>query len=297
MTEDVVELAQSVNGVCVPARVSNIAKLPWRLRWALSVALLLGSTVWAQTPSDKPEGLTSSAGTCASTVPDIPHADALRKVCEYALAVPKRMPDFTCQQQVARYFGDQPVDVVTATVTYENGKESYREIKSNGKPINDPKALRPGLWSTGQFGADVQSIFQPGNRVSFEFVNERDTDGRRVLTFQYRVLRQDVTVWRLHMGDKVLAPPFRGQLRVDAGTGSLLRLLVTALEIPRSYPMQSADVDVKYDAISFGDGTSFVLPVASVVTGFDRKGRQNRNELEFLNCQKFTATARIVPQQ
>lgn len=296
MTKVGVELVRATS--VVSGAASNVPNLFCALLCGIPVVgLLLGSSLSAQISSDKPQVATTSAGTCASLVPVIPHADALRKVCEYALAVPKRMPDFTCAQRVSRYVGDQPVDVVTAVVAYENGRESYREVKANGKTVTDAKVLSAGTWSTGQFGADVQSIFHPGNQVTFEFVNEREIDGRSVLTFQYRVSRQDIPVWRLHMGDQVLAPPFRGQLRLDAATGSLLRLLVTATEIPHSYPMRTTDVDVKYDTISFGDRSSFVLPVASVVTGFNRKGVQNRNELEFSNCHKFRATTRVVPQE
>jgi len=33
-----------------------------------------------------------------------------------------------------------------------------------------------------------------------------------------------------------------------------------------------------------------------VLNGIDRKGTQNRNELQFHNCKKFRATAHVVPQ-
>jgi hypothetical protein len=46
----------------------------------------------------------------------------------------------------------------------------------------------------------------------------------------------------------------------------------------------------------FADGTSFVLPLKSEVNSSDHNGRRNRNVLEFRNCHKFRATARIVSQ-
>ena len=64
------------------------------------------------------------------------------------------------------------------------------------------------------------------------------------------------------MMDQVLAPPFHGQLRVDTKSGTLLRLLIAASEIPSSYPMRTADVEIKYEDVSFSDGTSFVLPTS-----------------------------------
>ena len=80
------------------------------------------------------------------------------------------MPNITCEQTATRYLGDQPADVVTAIVTYENGKESYRDIKSNSMQVSSSALLTSGPWSTGQFGGDVQSLFQSGNKISFQFV-------------------------------------------------------------------------------------------------------------------------------
>jgi hypothetical protein len=49
--------------------------------------------------------------------------------------------------------------------------------------------------------------------------------------------------------------------------------------------------------VDFGDGTSFVLPVESVVNGADRKHQQDRNELEFRDCHKFRATTQVTPAE
>jgi len=229
---------------------------------------------------------------------DIPHEEVLRNVRRYAVTVPQRMPNFTCQQETSRFLGgalDQ-TDTITGVVTYEDGMESYKELKSNGQPVTDAKWLSPGTWSTGQFGGDVRYLFDTSNKVSFQFVNESKIDGRRVLTFQYRVAHQHVPSWRLRVRDQVVAPPYHGQLWIDEDTGNLLRLQVVATEIPRSFPMRRADLQIDYGDVLFGDGTSFVLPLKSVANSADRDGSQNRNVLQFRNCHKFRATARIVPE-
>ena len=66
---------------------------------------------------------------------DVPHSEALRGVCEYAMSLPERMPNFICDQQTSRYRGDGkvPRDLITALVRYEDGNVSYTEIKLNGK--------------------------------------------------------------------------------------------------------------------------------------------------------------------
>lgn len=270
--------------------------LHWFLCWGIAAALLLTRTLAAQTASNDLQGTISAPSVCDSLAPDTPHSDALRKVCQYAVTLPQRMPNFSCEQQATRYLGDQPADVITAIVTFEDGRESYRDIKSNGQPVTDSKVLSSGTWSTGQFGGDVRSLFDTGNKVTFQFVDESELDGRRVLLFQYRIARQDVPLWRLHVQDQVLSPPYHGQLLIDEDTGILVRLQVVATEIPHSFPMRSAEVETDYKDVSFADGTSFVLPSESVVNGSDHDGKHNSNVLQFRNCHKFRATARIVPQ-
>jgi hypothetical protein len=285
--------------ISVSSRASSRKTLAMHgfLRCWLVAALLIPRTLPAQTaPGDLQNTISSPMGTCDSLTPDTPHSDALRKVCLYAMTLPLLMPNFTCEQKTSRYFDDQAADVVTANVTYEDGRESYQDIKLNGHPITDAKLLSPGTWSTGQFGGDVRDLFDTSNTVSFQFVSERKLDGRRVVTFQYQVAHQDVPMWRLHVQDQVLAPPYNGQLRIDEDTGILLQLQLAATKLSRNFPMSSADLQIDYEDVLFADGTSFVLPLKSEVNSSDHKGRRNRNVLEFRNCHKFRATAHIVPQ-
>lgn len=262
---------------------------------AMAIALLLSGNLVAQTSAGDLQDGDYLLGVCNSLLPNTPRSDALRKVCLYAVTIPQRMPNFTCDQKTSRYLGNKAADEITAVVTYEDGKESFRDVKSNGRPVSDP-ALARGTWSTGQFGADVRNLFDTSNKVSFQFVNESNIDGRRVLTFQYQVAEQKIPSWRLRVKDQVVAPPYHGQLWIDEDKGWLRRLEVQATEIPEDFPMSSADLQIDYMDVAFDDGTSFVLPVKSVVNDANRKGAVARNVLEFSNCHKFRATAHIVPQ-
>jgi len=262
----------------------------------MSAALVLSASLAAQPTSSGPQAAPAQASPCDSLSPDTPHSDALRKVCQYAVTLPQQMPNFTCQRTTSRYFDDQAADVVTAMVTYEDGKESYKDLRLNGRPVADAKSLNPGTWSTGQFGNDIRAIFDTGNKVTFQFVNESNITGRHAFSFQYRITHQDIPLWRLRVQERVIAPPYHGQLWIDEETGLLLRLQVVATQIPRTFPMLSASLQIDYGDVLFGDGTRFVLPLKSVVNNVDLYGRHSRNVLEFHNCHKFRGTARIVPQ-
>jgi hypothetical protein len=277
------------------ASMRKIRAMDVCLRCAMAATLLFSGTLVAQTTASDPQGTDYALAVCESVTPDTPRSDALRKVCLYAVTIPQRMPNFTCDQKTSRYLGNKATDEITAVVTYEDGNESYRDVKSKGRPVSDP-ALTRGTWSTGQFGADVRNLFDTSNKVSFQFVNESEIDGRRVLTFQYQVPQQKIPSWRLRVKDQVVAPPYHGQLWIDEDKGLLRRLEVEATEIPEDFPMSSADLQIEYSDVPFDDGTSFVLPVKSVVNDANRKGAVARNVLEFSNCHKFRATAHIVPQ-
>ncbi len=49
-------------------------------------------------------------------------------------------------------------DVVSAEVVYDNGKESYRNIKINNKLVNKPMEEIPGGWSRGEFGSTLREF-------------------------------------------------------------------------------------------------------------------------------------------
>ncbi len=266
------------------------------LRCGLVVTLLLGPSLAAQIASGNLQDAFSPSTACNSLAPDMPHADALHKVCQYALSIPQQMPNFTCEQKTYRFRNEHAADVITAEVTYEDGKESFRELKSNGQPLRDAGIINTGTWSTGHFGASVRAIFNPGNQVTFQFMNQSKIRGRRALTFQYEVARQDLPLWRLHVDGQMVAPPYHGQLWIDEASGDLLQLHMVATALPLDFPLRDADLDIAYDEVPFGDGTSFVLPLKSVVNSVGYDKIHDRNVLEFHNCHKFRATARILPQ-
>ena len=231
---------------------------------------------------------------CEAVGADISHGDALFKVCEYAATLPQRIPNFSCEQTTSRFLNGQVVDVITARVTYVDGRESYQDIRTNKRSATNTLP-EIGTWSTGQFEADIRAVFVGGNKATWRFAGNDKIDGRPALIFTYEVAHQDVALWQLHMHGLTAAPPYKGELWIDPETSAPLRLNVAAAELPEGFPLRSAEVQISYSDVPFGDGTSFVLPVRSTVDSSATAGRQTHNVLEFQNCHKFRATARMVP--
>lgn len=268
-----------------------------RLVLLLLLALMLPRLLPAQsTASDSEAAARRSERLCSAVAGTLPHAADLRKVCEYAVMLRQRMPNFTCSQTVTRYFDKRADDVITAIITYEDGNESYQNVKLNGRPVTYTSQLRFGTWSTGQFAGDLRSIFDTSNKVNFQFVKETKAAQSRALIFAYNVERQDIPLWLLQSGAEQVAPPYHGQIWIDEDSGNLLRMEMASSELPQHFGMRSVDLAVDYQDVAFGDGGSFVLPSKAVVNTGQRDGSSDRNVLEFSQCHKFKGTARILPQ-
>ena len=234
---------------------------------------------------------------CAWLPSGIPHADALPGVCEYVMSVAEKMPNFICHQEASRYRGKSraPNDLITASVRYEDGKESYDEIKVNGRPATIETAQSTGLWSTGEFGSsNLRSIFNPRNQAVFEFTRESMLGTHSAWIFTYHVAKQNEPLWRLHVADQVVAPPYEGQLWIDQKTGEVLRFESTAKEFATGFPLTRANLQIDYENIAFADGSVFVLPTSFGASTTFADGEATRNVVRLTDCHKFRAKGRLA---
>jgi len=227
---------------------------------------------------------------------DIAHAGALAGACEYAISLPEKIPNFVCGQNTARYRGSGrgPSDLISASVRYENGHESYSEIKINGLALDGGAGEPPGLRSTGEFAGNLRAIFNRSNRAAFKYSSEGAVGEHAVWVFTYEIAEQKVPLWLLRALDQTMAPAYSGELWIDEKNGALLRFRSVTKELPQTFPMKSVDLQIDYDKIVFGDGSDFVLPVDYTLTNVYNGAETSRNVVQFRNCQKFRATARIV---
>jgi VWFA-related protein len=238
----------------------------------------------------------AAANSCDWLPGDLAHADALRGVCQYAITLPRKIPNFICEQDTSRYSGNGPVpiDLITATVRYEDGNESYTEIKRNGKPAADAISNTSGLWATGVFEGNLRNIFDEKNAPKFDFAGEGTAGERVAWIFTYEIERQNERVWELRGGDQVVAPPYEGEVWIDQTTGEVLRFRSVAKGIPSTFPIERAELQIDYHNIEFGDGTTFVLPVSSTTATKYQGMDPTRNVVRFQGCQKFRAKTRLL---
>src|ERR1700726_2703529 len=60
--------------------------------------------------------ITFTADPCVWLPTDIPHAEAVSGICQFAISLPRTMPNFICDEVASRYRGKNkvPFDLVTA---------------------------------------------------------------------------------------------------------------------------------------------------------------------------------------
>jgi VWFA-related protein len=312
------QLARASDGVLVAAgsaKAEETTTLPEVVREAMAQVADKAIAEIAKTgtvprgespPGNNPaEGLTAgqvgvpmiSQNLCAWLPTGIPHGEVLPGVCEYATTLPQKMPNFICHQEASRYRGTSraPSDLITAAVRYEDGNETYSEIKVNGRPAAIAEAQATGLWTTGEFGSNnLRSIFDSRNQPVYEFVRESALRERAVWIFTYQIVKQIEPLWRLRVEDQVAAPPYRGELWIDQKTGAVLRFTSIAKNLPGGFFMERAELQIDYEGVAFGDGSSFLLPISFGASSSFRDGEETRNAVRFTDCHKFGAKGRLV---
>jgi len=219
---------------------------------------------------------------------------ARAKVFEFS----KTLPNFLCEETVQRYISKsvppkwKRQDRLSAEILYIDGKENYRNLKRNGKPLKESPE-RSGAWSTGEFGSMMQDIFDPATRAEFKKERTTEIGGAEAVVYSYSI-RQPNSHWRVSFGGKPVYPAFTGSVWIDTESHRVLRIEMIAKRLPADYPMDVIEMTLDYDKVRIG-GTEYLLPTRSEDLSCQRWTRLcRRNEVEFRNYRKFATESTIM---
>ncbi len=256
------------------------------------------------------------AGYCTALAGRVSHPEALAKICEFALLVPKKLPDVICERTTKRYWktsGDQTLfekaskpnfdgvnhsDIITAEVTYRDGEEYDSNVRVDGMPGDASAPWSSGAWSIGEFALSLNTIFLPASKPEFRFRKEQKLHGRDSLGFDFHVSAENNRLYYLRSGGKEWFPDYSGRLWLDKSDFRLLRLERGTLETPKQ-PITRMKTATDYSLVALGDGTSIVLPVHAEVLicalpGYSQFNACARNIVTFAKWRKFRATTNII---
>jgi VWFA-related protein len=229
-------------------------------------------------------------------------AAALEAVCEFALFLPRKLPNVICDEERIRYQNDELGDevqkgTITARVRFEDGQEQYTQVTINGKPAQ-PAALGSSVsWSEGEFAEDLLAVFQPQSSAEFRFIKQDVLNSTHVLIFEFKVKRKNNRLRYLQgpSGEKSF-PGYHGRLWIDKSNSHLMRLERIVDDVNVDFPIQRADLVIDYRDVDLADGTEFVLPAQAVNVSCPTVNPIHcwHNQLTFKHWHKFAARARVL---
>jgi hypothetical protein len=213
-----------------------------------------------------------------------------------------RQPNYTCLETIERWQRSGLartytfLDRLRLEVALVDGKEMFAWPGSQRFEDHDIREWVPsGTFGTGEFAAHSRVVFG-SNAATFEPRGEQDfsksdRETRRAVRFDFTV-PQLVSGYRIRTGVAEAVVGYRGSFYVDPQSLDLMRLEVFADDLPASLKLKSVSDRMNYARIPIGEG-DFLLPESSEVVLVDLAGHQERNELHFTACRKFTGQSKL----
>ncbi len=222
----------------------------------------------------------------------------IEKARAVATAFVEGLPNYVCQEMTTRYVSETRVpswsviDLVSAEVVFENGKENYRNLQINGKATKKP-IEESGAWSTGEFGSILADLFSPATAAEFRYVQDTSTNRLPASVYDFRVERLHSS-WKIRVPGQYIFPAYKGSVWIDKQSAHALRIEMQAKDIPEEFPRASVETAVDFEYISLGTPEKFLLPVHAEVLSCARGSNEcERNVIEFRNYHKFTGQSTI----
>ncbi len=234
--------------------------------------------------------------------PETPQEDELiQKAKNVAASYVGSLPNFFCAQTTTRYQtedakrGWDALDVVTADVAYEDGHESYKNIKVGGKAVKSSMdEIGGGSTSTGEFNSILMDLLSPATAAIFHRGGSDNIAGRVAVTFRYEVPRER-SHWRVELPSQLYYPAYKGTVWIDKETGRALRIEMQGRSIPQLFPLDTVETAIDYESVRLAATQSFLLPTDAEVLSCQRSSNYcTRNRIEFRNYRKFGAQSDIT---
>ena len=181
--------------------------------------------------------------------------------------------------------------------------EDYKVVSRNGVPVTGMKHEQlGGASSSGEFGSMLKEIFSPDSNTQFEWERWATLRGKRMHVYSFRV-PQETSKYTIYAEEvkRRITVGYHGliyaqaKLKTDGGNDDkpymVMRLTMTADDIPADFPVQEMGLDLNYDYTNIS-GTPYLLPLKSELHSKD--GRYLvKNETEFRLYNKFGTESEI----
>lgn len=224
----------------------------------------------------------------------------IEKARAVAESFTETLPNYICQQFTARFVNTshttnwQALDVVSAEVVYEDGREGYRNLAINGKPTKKAMEEMSGSWSTGEFGTVLRDLFSLSTAAEFRFRKDSTMAGVPAQMFDFTVDREN-SHWRIQVASQSIRPAYKGSVWIDKKNYRVLRIEMQARSLPEEFPLDKVESATDYEYVRLGSTAQFLLPVHAENLSCQRGTNIcSRNAIDFRNYHKYSGESNII---
>jgi hypothetical protein len=202
-----------------------------------------------------------------------------------------QLPNYTCTETIERWVRRSNesraalLDTVRLEVAYVEGRELYGLAGAKIEQSEIKKLVR-GTIGEGGFAMKVKEIFQ-GQAATFHYEGRAELDGKPSELYSFHVARL-VSGYRITTPSGSALLGYRGRFWADASSLDLMRLEITADDIPSALQLSAASESIEYRRSAIGNGT-FLLPHSSEMTLADAAGSEAKNRSNYEACHQFVA--------
>jgi hypothetical protein len=240
--------------------------------------------------------------------PEAETAELLSKARAATLEATGQMPDFVVKQLVTRAYAQGQTrnwrvsDRLIVGVSYRPSEgEKYRLLSVNGvaSAAGDEKNdydEAGGASSTGEFVTVLKELFDESSHTEFKPLDTDMLRGRRTVVYAYDIKKVN-SQWQLKTENAAVVAGQRGKVWIDREKTRVLRVEFESTDVPASFPITAAAVDLDYDWVTIPGQGEYLLPSRSVnvlTTVQHGETWQSRNEIRFRNYQKFGTELKIL---
>ncbi len=147
-----------------------------------------------------------------------------------------------------------------------------------------------GTIGNGDFGVLPSSIFL-GQSAHFQYNGASKLDGKPAIRYDYAV-PQVASGYQIQAGSAAAIVGYHGSFWVDPDTLDLMRLEVSADDIPNRLKLASAVDRMEYDRVSIGS-SQFLLPRGAELDITDSVGNESQNRVRLQACHEFVGESAL----
>jgi len=228
---------------------------------------------------------------------DIDQKQLWETAAKNAMGYLAQLPNFRCIQETHRFTApaktpDQlkEADSYQDELIFEDGKERYQRLETNGEKVDSAPAEDKGVASHNEFGTMLHGLFDPDVAATYHWAGRSMTLGVLCQVFEFEVSRAKSN-FVLHSGNNVESAAYNGRVFIDEDNGMVRRLTIQGTGLSKDFGLQSPSLSLDYGMVKIGE-KDYLLPLRSVLQ-LRRAKVFVRNESVFRGYRKFQAESQI----